>query len=372
MAAKEDLYQVLGVTRNATQDEIKSAYRKLAMKHHPDRNPGNKDAEEQFKKINAAYEVLSDDHKRQMYDQYGHTGEGQGGFGGFEGFGGFGGGQSADFGDVFGSFFEDMFGGGGGGRPRRGADLKHEVEVTLDQAFSGAQIIVQYDRTDLCDTCSGSGAKPGTSLKRCPRCHGKGRVQFSQGFFTMSQACPDCGGAGEIIEKPCDHCHGTGRERKNVKLTVKVPAGVHTGTMLKISGGGDAGPKAGMNGDLYVEIAVAPHTRFERDGDDLIYNLPLSFPQVALGDHIELPIIDGGKTTLTVPAGTQHGAVFRVEGKGMPRLGMKRRGDMRVRIGVAVPRHLSEKQKELVRQLATSLDEEPQEEGGFFKKVFGK
>ena len=371
--AQEDYYNILGVPRNATADEMKAAYRKLALKYHPDRNPGNNDAEEQFKHLNSAYEVLSDPQKRALYDQYGHAGvENGGGHGGFGG--GFQGG-GADINDIFGSIFEDVFSGGSRrSHARRGADLKHDLEITLEQAYSGFNFPLEYERTEHCATCSGSGAKPGFPLKKCRTCRGSGRVQYVQGFFSLTQACPDCGGHGELIDKPCVDCSGTGRLRRKSVVTIKIPPGVATGTMLRVPHGGDAGDRNSENGDLYVEAQVKEHSRYTRESDDLIYRHTISFPQAALGCKLEVPLIAGDKTEIEVAAGTQHGATIRLREKGMPRLGAKgRHGDMQVRIAVNIPRHLSARQHELLAELNKVMHEEAEaeREGGFFKKVFG-
>jgi molecular chaperone DnaJ len=374
----EDYYKLLGVPKNATEGELKAAYRKLAMKHHPDRNPGDKASEEKFKEINQAYETLSDSRKRQMYDQFGPAGVGAGA--GAQGpFGGFGGFENA--GDVFGDLFENFFGGAGGGtgggrrRSERGDDLKVGVELTLEQAFaSDTKIPVRFERSETCRICKGSGAKPGTGVKTCATCRGRGRVQFSQGFFSMQQACPTCGGWGQIIEKPCTECRGAGRARREAKLTLHIPAGAQTGTVLRISGEGEAG--AGGPGDLYVELRVKPHPHFDRDGDDLIYAKVLTFPQATLGATVEVPTIDGEKTQVKVPAGIQHGTSLRLRDRGMPRLQGRGRGDLLVQVRVEVPKDLTEKQKELLREYEKSLEHEEnpgtrEAEGGVFKKIFG-
>jgi len=369
----QDYYDTLGVPRNATDDEIKAAYRRLAMKHHPDRNPGSHEAEEKFKELNSAYEALSDPQKRSVYDQFGHAGVNQaGGFGG-----GFGGGfAGADLNDVFSSMFESVFTGGTGSgrqRSRRGSDLKYETEITLEEAFSGGQTQVNYERTERCQECGGSGSKSGHKLKKCPACRGAGRIQYAQGFFSLSQTCPECAGQGEIIEHPCPSCSGAGRVRRKAHLSIRIPPGVETGTVLKASGAGDAGPRDGLAGDLYVQIRVKDHAKFERDGDDLLYKCPINFPQAALGCEVEVPLVGGEKIQVKVPDGTQHGALLRLREKGMPRLvSPKHYGDMLVQISVAIPRHLSEKEKQLLTELAAAMDAEAQKEPGFFKKVFGK
>lgn len=368
-----DYYHLLGVPRNATADEIKSAFRKLALKYHPDRN-SDKSAEEKFKEINEAYEVLSDTGKRRVYDQYGHEGVRASASGAGPGFGGF---QGAEFGDIVGDIFESVFGEGmhGGRRPRsrRGADLKYDVEITLEEAFSGVHVPVAFERTDICQVCGGSGARPGFGLKRCSTCRGTGRVQYAQGFFSLTQTCPDCGGQGEVVETPCKECHGGGRVKKKISLNVKVPAGVRDGSTLRVQRAGEAGMRGGESGDLYVQVNIRHHPVFERAEDDIIYSVSISFPQAALGTEVEVPVIDGSRAKLDVPPGTQYGSVFRMHEKGMPRLGGRKRGDMLVTVKVEVPLHPSPKQKELLAELAKSFDEEVSAgaEGGFFKKVFG-
>ncbi|MBI4057029.1 MAG: molecular chaperone DnaJ [Elusimicrobia bacterium] len=364
-----DYYQLLGVPRNATADEIKSAFRKAALKYHPDRNPGNKQAEEKFKELNEAYEVLSDTKKRQLYDQFGHAGVSAGG--GQAGPGGFGGVEGAGFGDVFGDIFENFFSGGQRSRTRKGADLKYEVEISLEDAYHGTQIPVHFERTELCDVCGGLGAKPGSGLKRCTTCKGSGRVQFAQGFFSLTQTCGQCGGEGQIIETPCRHCQGSGRMRKRAQLTVRIPPGVHEGSTLRISEAGEAGGKGAQNGDLYVFIRVKAHAQFERQENDLIYSSPISFPKLAIGCTLEVPTLNKEKAKIRIPAGTQDGAVFRIREKGMPKLGQRGYGDLLVKIRVEIPRHLTDKQKEILKDFSKTLGEKEEEEGGIFKKIFG-
>jgi len=378
----EDYYSLLGVARSATEAEIKTAYRKLAMKYHPDRNPGDKKAEEQFRRINSAYEVLSDPKKRQIYDHYGEAGVSGAGAGGpnpFGGAGGFGGGAGVDVNDVFGDLFESFFGGaaaGAGGRAgatqRRGADLKVEVEVSLEDAYAGTQLPLHFDRTTACKTCKGSGAKPGASPKRCARCRGSGRVQFSQGFFSMSQACPECGGEGQTIDQPCKDCRGAGRIRESAKLTVKVPPGIYDGATLRISGEGEAGLRGSPAGDLYVHIRVKPDPRFERHEDDLIAERQIDIAEAALGTTLEVQTLSGDKPHIKLPAGVQHGAQFRVREKGMPKLHGRGHGDLIVKVKVAVPRELTARQRELLEELHRSFQEHPHGESGLFGKIFGK
>lgn len=375
--ATNDYYRTLGVARNAGPDEIKSAYRKLALKHHPDRNQGNSESESVFKEINEAYEVLSTPEKRQVYDQYGAEGlkagaGGRGGFGGFQG--------GADLGDMFGDLFENLFAqgqGGGRGRPRsrRGADLKEEVEISLEDAFTGVKVPVSVDRTELCQECDGTGARGRTGIKKCPTCHGAGRVQYSQGFFAFSQACPDCGGQGEVISSPCKACSGAGRQRKRVTINIKLPAGVEEGSVLRVSSGGDAGLKGGDSGDLYVQVRLKHHPHFEREGRDLVYECGVPVWQAALGGEAGVPVIEGGRVKIRIPGGTQHGKVFRVHDHGMPSPGAKARGDLLVRVKLEVPHDLTPKQRELFEELARLAGHETPaadaKDKSFFKKILG-
>ncbi len=385
----EDYYGILGVPRNASEAEIKSAYRKLAMKYHPDRNPGNKEAEEQFRRINSAYEVLSDAKKRQMYDRFGEAGVSGPGGGPGPGAGGpFGGGFGAgvDVNDVFGDLFESFFGGGaarGGRTQRRGNDLKYEVEVTLEDAFSGTQLPLRFDKVTTCETCRGTGARAGSGVKRCPQCRGSGRVQMSQGFFSMSQTCPNCGGEGQIVENPCKDCRGAGRVRRQAKLTVKIPPGIYDGATLRISGEGEAGPRGAPPGDLYVLVRVKSDPRFERVEDDLVAERSVDIAEAGLGTTLEVVTIGGERTKIKLPAGVQHGAKFRVHDKGMPKLHGRGRGDLIVKVKVTVPQDLTDEQRRRLEDFARSLHGEGApsdaqgphdkgEGGGLFNKIFGK
>lgn len=371
MAKKEDYYSVLGVDRNAGQDELKRAYRKMAMKYHPDRNPGNPEAEEKFKTVNEAFEVLSDPQKRQIYDNYGAEGLNGAASGGFHG--GFGG-----FEDIFSSVFGDMFGGSFGGagagsrrRPQRGNDLKEEITVTLEEAYDGIEKEVSYNRVDTCETCHGTGAQEGSGRKTCPTCKGSGVVQFSQGFFSMRQSCPDCGGQGSIVEKPCRDCHGTGRQRSKAKFTVKIPAGVREGVVLRVPNGGDIGTNDGGYGDLYIQTHVKKHKIFQRDGDDLLLEIPLTFPQAALGAAVKIQNIKKEEIKVIIPEGSQHGKIISVEGEGMPVLGKAgKKGDMRVIINLEVPKKLTSRQKKLIEELGQAFEEEGQKKT-IFEKIFG-
>jgi molecular chaperone DnaJ len=347
---KRDYYEVLGVSRNATSDEIKKAYRKLARKYHPDANPGDKDAEAKFKEISEAYVVLSDPEKRAGYDRFGHAGADGQGFGGFEGFGDFGG---------LGDIFEMFFGGGGRTRrrtgPERGQDIRTDMEISLEEAAFGLEREVKVPRVETCGTCGGSGAAAGSKPKTCLACAGTGQVQFTQstpfGRIVQSRTCDRCRGTGQVIEKPCPTCRGAGSVRKTRSIKVKVPPGVDNGSRLRLAGEGEAGTRGGPPGDLYVYIHVKQHKLFRREGDDLICEIPLSFVQAALGDEIDVPTLEG-KEKLKIPEGTQPGTVFRIRGKGVPHLSGFGRGDQHVRIKVMIPGKLSEKQKELLREFA--------------------
>lgn len=366
----EDYYSLLGVARNATETEIKSAYRKLAMKHHPDRNPGNKDAEERFRQINTAYEALSDPQKRRLYDQFGEAGVSGGAPGGAGAQGGFGGFGGAGVEDVFGDLFESFFGGAGGGRPggrggrRAGADLKYEVELTLEDAYNGGQFPLEFERLQSCESCGGSGSRGAGGVRQCPQCRGSGRVQFSQGFFSMTQACANCGGEGQVVENPCHDCRGAGRRRKRSKLTVKIPRGIYDGATLRISGEGDAGPRGAPSGDLYVLVRVKADPRFERVEDDLVTERGSDIAQAALGGTIEVAALGGESVKIKLPPGVQHGQMFRVREKGMPKLHGRGFGDLIVKVRVEVPRSLSDEQRRLLEQLARSLAGEPIAENG--------
>jgi molecular chaperone DnaJ len=353
MATKRDYYEVLGVAKGASQDELKKAYRKLAATNHPDRNPGDKAAEDRFKEAAEAFEVLGDAEKRERYDRHGHAA-----------FQGGGGPQFQDVGDIFeqfGGLFGDLFGGGGGRgsrgqRTRRGDSLRMELDIDLKDAAFGCRKTVTVDRAELCDTCDGSGAKPGTQPQACNYCQGRGQVVQSQGFFRVQTTCPACRGAGKIVRDKCGGCGGSGRKEKTVTLEVQVPAGVDNGMQLCLRGEGEPGPDGGPRGDLYCDIRVAKHPFFERDGTNLICEVPVTFAQAVLGAVFEIPLLQG-KHTLEVDAGTQPGDVIRVRGEGLPEPRGTRRGDLLVRVQVEVPRKLTKKQEELVRELA-ALDQQ--------------
>ena len=351
--AKKDFYEILGVNRDASDDEIKKAYRKLAMKYHPDRNPDNPKAEEQFKEAKEAYEILSDANKRAAYDQYGHAGVDPqaGGFGG-GGFGGGGGGFGDAFADIFGDIFGGRAGGGGGGRSNiyRGADLRYNLEISLEQAAKGTETKIRIPTMEVCDTCSGSGAKSGTQPKTCPTCQGSGQVRLQQGFFSIQQTCPKCHGTGRIIPDPCGTCHGAGRVKQHKTLSVKIPAGVDEGDRIRLAGEGEHGVNGGPPGDLYVQIHLKAHSVFQRDHNDLHCEMPISFTTAALGGEIEIPTLDGA-AKIKIPAETQSGKVFRLRGKGIKGVRSHVHGDLLCHVVVETPVNLTERQRELLREL---------------------
>jgi len=351
--AKRDYYEVLGVNKNASAEELKKAYRRLAMKHHPDRNPDDAEAEAKFKEAKEAYEVLSDGQKRSAYDQFGHAGVDPNAAAGAGGFGGGG----AGFADIFGDVFGDIFGGGGrGGRAYRGADLQYNLRITLEEAVRGTTVEIKIPTTKECPSCDGSGAKPGTSKKTCPTCQGQGAVRVQQGFFSIQQPCPECHGAGEIIEDPCDECHGAGRVETQKTLSIKIPAGVDTGDRIRHAGEGAPGEQGGPAGDLYVLIEVKPHPIFKRDDADLLCDMPISFVAAALGGEIEVPTLDG-RVSLKIPAETQTGKVFRMRGKGVRPVRGGPTGDLMCRVHVETPVNLTKEQRELLEAFERSLGE---------------
>jgi molecular chaperone DnaJ len=355
--AKRDFYEVLGLAKGASEDEIKKAYRKLAMKYHPDRNQGDKakEAEEQFKEVKEAYEMLSDAKKRAAYDQFGHAGVDPN-MGGGRGGDGFGGGFADAFGDIFG----DIFGQGGGGRrgggPQvyRGNDLSYAMEITLEEAAAGKDSQIRIPSWDECDTCHGSGAKPGTSAKTCSTCNGSGTVHMRQGFFSVQQTCPHCRGTGKIIPEPCTACHGQGKIKKTKTLEVKIPAGINEGMRIRSAGNGEPGTNGGPAGDLYIEIRIKQHEIFERDGDDLHCTVPVQLTSAALGGSIEVPTL-GGKAEIEIPEGTQHGKTFRLRGKGIKGLRSSYPGDLYCHIQVETPVKLTEHQRKLLKELDESF-----------------
>lgn len=354
--SKRDYYEVLGVAKDASDEDLKKAYRRLAMKHHPDRNNGDKDAEAKFKEVKEAYEVLSDANKRAAYDRYGHGAferggaTGPGGFGGAEGMGGFA--------DAFGDIFSEIFGQGraGGGRSNvyRGADLRYNMELSLEQAAAGWATEIRVPAWEECDTCHGSGAKPGTQPTTCATCGGHGSVRMSQGFFSVQQTCPSCHGSGKQISDPCTACHGQGRIKKHKTLEVNIPAGIDEGQRIRLAGKGEPGLNGGPAGDLYVEIHIKEHDIFQRDGDDLHAELPISFATAALGGDVEVPTLEG-HATVTVPEGTQTGKTFRLRGKGVKGLRTGHMGDLYIHVSVETPVKLTEKQKKLLREFDESV-----------------
>ncbi|MEZ0209331.1 MAG: molecular chaperone DnaJ [Methylophilus sp.] len=351
-AAKKDYYEVLGVNRDAGDEEIKKSFKKLAMKFHPDRNPDNPKAEESFKEAKEAYEVLSDEQKRAAYDQYGHAGvDASMGGGGFSGF------NSGNFSDAFGDIFGDIFGGAGGRNQRsnvyRGADLRYNLEISLEDAAKGTETKIRIPVQTNCETCHGSGARPGTSPVTCTTCNGHGQVRMQQGFFSVQQTCPKCHGSGKMVKEPCPTCHGGGRVKQNKTLNVKIPAGVDEGDRIRLSGEGEAGVNGGPTGDLYVVVHLKEHAIFQREGANLHCEMPISFSTAALGGEIEVPTLDGA-AKMKIPSETQTGSVFRLRGKGIKPLRSSEHGDLMVHVVVETPVRLTEKQKELLREFESS------------------
>ncbi len=354
MASKRDYYEILGVSKNASEDELKKAYRKLALKYHPDRNAGNKGAEDKFKEANEAYSILSDAQKRSQYDQFGHAGAQGGGFG-----------QGGGFSDVFGDIFEEFFGGQGtqgGSRAQRGNDLRYNLSISFEEALLGKEEKIKLRRPEQCDACNGTGAKGGAT-KRCTTCNGAGQVRFQQGFFTVSRTCSACRGAGVIIADPCKKCKGQRYIEREKTISAKIPPGVDTGTRLRVSGEGEIGANGGPPGDLYVVISVGDHPQFARDGDHILYEAPISFVKAALGATIEVPTIKGN-TPLKIPAGTQDGKIFRLKGLGFPSLRGYGIGDEVVKIRVTIPSKLSSEQREALEKYAKLSGEEVHTESG--------
>ena len=375
MAEKRDYYEVLGLQKGASDDEIKKAFRKMAMKYHPDKNPGDKEAEEKFKEVNEAYGILSDPDKKKKYDQFGHAGVdpnagfGGGGFGG--GFSGFGG-----FEDIF-----DMFGGGFGGfggqsqrrnnGPKKGRDIQKAINITFEEAAFGTKKEIQITKYVKCGTCEGSGCKPGTSKKTCPKCNGTGQVSQMQrtpfGQFQSVTQCDQCGGTGQINETPCEDCRGTGKVKKTVKINVDIPAGVDNESVIPIRGQGEPGTNGGPNGDLYIVLSVQPHKMFKRSGSDLYLEIPISFDQAALGAEITVPTLEG-KVSYKVPAGTQPGTTFRLKGKGVKHLRSDRMGDLYVKVNLEVPTKLDKKQKKAIEEMGKTLNDECYQKKSSFKE----
>ncbi|OLP52639.1 molecular chaperone DnaJ [Rhizobium rhizosphaerae] len=372
---KRDLYETLGVAKTADEKELKSAFRKLAMKYHPDRNPGDPEAEKTFKEINEAYETLKDPQKRAAYDRYGHAAFEQGGMGP-GGFGGAGAGMGAGgFSDIFEDIFGEMMGGGrqrqrsAGGR-ERGADLRYNMEISLEEAFTGKTAQIRVPTSITCDVCSGSGAKPGTSPKTCGTCQGSGRVRAAQGFFSIERTCPTCQGRGQVIPDPCTKCHGSGRVTEERSLSVNIPSGIEDGTRIRLSGEGEAGVRGGPAGDLYIFLSVKPHEFFQRDGADLYCTVPISMTTAALGGTFDVQTLDGSKSRVSVPEGTQAGKQFRLKGKGMPVLRSSQVGDLYIQIQIETPQKLTKRQRELLKEFEeiSSKDNNP-ESTGFFTRM---
>ena len=369
--AKRDYYEVLGIPKSASKEEIKKAYRKLALKYHPDKNKGDKGAEEKFKEGSEAYHILSDDKRKANYDQFGHAafqggGAGQGGFGNFD--------FSSSFSDIFEDVFSD-FGFGSSGQSRRGRrnyrgnDLRYDVSIDLNDAFTGKEEKINYTTYKKCKTCSGSGAKPGSRPSACSYCGGQGKVRSNQGFFTIQQTCPECSGEGEQISNPCSSCGGAGKTQSNESVSVKIPKGVDDGTRIRIAGKGEAGTKGGSSGDLYLFVSVEPHDIFKRSEENLFYELPISIADAALGANVEVPSIDGGKTKIKIPSGTQSGKQLRLRGKGMPILKRNLFGDLYIRVVTEVPTSMTKRQKELLSEFK---DLEDNKSNPLIKSFFDK
>ncbi|MEP7452693.1 molecular chaperone DnaJ [Phyllobacterium sp. SB3] len=366
---KADYYETLGVGKSADEKELKSAFRKLAMQFHPDKNPGDANAEHKFKEIGEAYETLKDPQKRAAYDRFGHAAFENGGMGG----GGFGGGGAGGFADIFEDIFGEMMGGGrqrrSGGR-ERGADLRYNMEITLEEAYAGKTAQIHVPTSITCDECSGSGAKPGTQPVTCGTCSGSGRVRAAQGFFSIERTCPTCHGRGQIIKDPCPKCSGQGRITEERSLSVNIPAGIEDGTRIRLTGEGEAGLRGGPSGDLYIFLSLKPHEFFQRDGADLYCKVPISMTTAALGGQFEVATLDGTQTRVKIPDGTQNAKQFRLKGKGMPVLRQPAMGDLYIQIAIETPQNLNKKQRELLEEFerVSSQDNSPQSTG-FFSRM---
>ena len=368
--AKSDYYETLGVERGVDEKALKSAFRKKAMQYHPDRNPGDAAAEAKLKELNEAYEVLKDPQKRSAYDRFGHAAfeQGNGGMGG-----GFGGGGASAFSDIFEDIFGEMMGGRGrarsGGR-ERGADLRYNMEVTLEEAWAGKNAEISVPTAITCDTCSGSGSKPGSSPKTCNTCSGSGRVRAASGFFSIERTCPTCQGRGEVISDPCGKCHGQGRVTRERTLSVNIPAGIEDGVRIRLAGEGEAGARGGPAGDLYIFLSVKPHEFFQRDGADLFCRIPVSMTTAALGGQFEVTTLDGAKTRVKVPEATQTGKQFRLKGKGMPVMRTSNHGDLYIQVAVETPQNLTRRQRELLEEFGRiSSENNNPESSGFFSRM---
>ncbi len=374
--AKRDFYEVLGVSRTADEKELKAAYRKLAKQHHPDANSGSKTADQKFKEISEAYDVLKDPQKRAAYDRFGHQAfdGGMGGQGPFAG--GFGPEFTSSMSDVFEDLFGEFMGGGrrsgrrgGGGGTQRGSDLRYNMEIGLTEAYTGKVAQIRVPTAVTCEVCKGQGAKPGTSPKTCPTCQGSGSVRQSSGFFTVERTCQTCQGRGQVISDPCTACHGAGRITKERALSVTIPAGVEDGTRIRLAGEGEAGVRGGVAGDLYIFLSIRPHEFFQRDGADLFCRVPISMTAASLGGEIEVPTIDGKKARVAVPEGTQSGKQFRLRGKGMPVLRSGQSGDMYIQVSVETPVNLSRRQKDLLRDFERDAKNNSPQSDGFFARA---
>ncbi len=371
--AKRCYYEILGVSRTCSEGELKSAFRKQAMQLHPDRNPGDTDAEHKFKEVNEAYQVLSDEQKRAAYDRFGHAAFEHGGGGG-GGFGGFGSGEgfAASMADIFDDLFGDVMGGrrGRSGGRERGADLRYNMEITLEEAFRGKTASLKIPTSVTCDVCAGSGAKAGSKPKTCPTCGGAGRVRAQQGFFAVERSCPNCHGRGEVIDNPCPNCSGAGRTTRERSLSVNIPAGIEDGTRIRLSGEGGAGLRGGPSGDLYIFLSVKPHPFFQREGADLYCRVPISMVQAALGGEINVHGVDGAEIKVKVEEGTQSGRQFKIKGKGMPVLRSRDFGDLYIQANVETPQNLTKRQKELLAEFENeSTNKTHPESTGFFAKM---
>jgi molecular chaperone DnaJ len=366
--AKADFYETLGVSRTVTDAELKVAFRKAAMQWHPDRNPGDKQAETKFKEVNEAYQCLSDGQKRAAYDRFGHAAFEHGG-----GAGGMGDGFGSSMADIFDDLFGDMMGRSRGGRSggrERGSDLRYNLEITLEDAYRGKTASISIPTSVSCEVCSGSGAKPGSKPRQCATCHGHGRVRAQQGFFAIERTCPTCQGRGEIIDNPCSACAGSGRVTRERSLSVNIPAGVEDGTRIRLANEGEAGLRGGPSGDLYIFLSVKPHQFFQRDGADLYCRVPISMVQAALGGEFSVPTVDGGESKVKIPEGTQSGKQFRIKGKGMPVLRSRDVGDLYIQATVETPQNLNKRQRELLTEFeAISSKANNPESAGFFEKI---
>lgn len=370
--SSKDYYQILGVSKSATQAELKKAYHKLAMQYHPDRNSHDKEAEKKFKEINAAYDVLKDEQKRAAYDRFGHDafhsagGASAGRHNNNSGFG-------PDINDIFGDFFSDFMGGSSRRQKpsasSRGSDLKYNITITLNEAFKGVDKDISFTSDVKCSTCSGSGSENNSGMSTCPGCSGQGVTRIQQGFFTLEQPCPKCHGVGQIIKNPCKKCHGQGKISQNRSLLVNIPAGIEEGTRIRLTGEGEAGLRGGSNGDLYIFVNIKPHDIFKVDGINLHCKLPISFITAALGGEVEVPDIEGGKVKLKIPSGTQNGDQLRLKGKGMSKVRSTIRGDMLAHIHIEIPKHLNKKQKELLEELEKELYRDKADDASIFNKM---